>query len=156
MIQINHTRSLRVRMALKGESEMTETGAPSPETPAGDGMSMAALAAFPALNFWNAGALTPARAMVASLEAARLYMHAWWSFADASRAMLRQHQDRALDVIESQIAGAPSNADAEHANGPDVFAPMIAASRAYGEIGRSMIKAQRQAFEAMTPTDRPH
>lgn len=143
-------------MALKGESEMTETGAPSPETPAGDGMGMAALAPFPGLNFWNAGALTPARAMVASLEAARLYMHAWWSFADASRAMLRQHQDRALDVIKSQIAPSDTDAASKHSDSANVFAPMVAASRAYGEIGRSMIKAQRQALEAMTPTDWPH
>jgi hypothetical protein len=68
-----------------------------------DGMSGLPLMPFPFLNPWNWGAMTPARALAASIFLLRCSLDGWRHVADAMRASLQQDQDAMLRAFEQAL-----------------------------------------------------
>lgn len=137
------------------------------------GMSLLAVMPFPALNPLNWGALmVPRNAMLASLNTTRLALDAWRAGADSMRAMMRLQQDEFLRMLETSAreevsagdgADVEAQAEADGAVSEEAEAaatlmmrPMIAATRAYGRVGRAFIVAQRDTLRAFAPAEKPH
>jgi len=131
-----------------------------------DGMSWIGLAPFPAFNPLNWWALAnPANAMQASLHATRMGVEAWRATADGMRAALRAQQDAMLAFADSAAPAseaAPTEtaqAAKEHdsaAAGAAFVAPMLEVTRAYGQMGKAFIVAQRDTMRAFTEAGKPH
>lgn len=131
-----------------------------------DGMSWIAIAPFPAFNPLNWWALTnPANAMQASLHATRMGVEAWRATADGMRAALRAQQDALLaftDTATQATEPAPTEtgqAAKEHDSavaGVALVAPMLEVTRAYGQIGKAFIVAQRDAMRSFSEAGKPN
>jgi len=128
-----------------------------------DGMSWIALAPFPAfnpLNWWALG--NPANAMAASLHVTRMSIEAWRAGADGMRAALRAQQDALLSLTAtSQADSAPEGTEAAKeqdsaAAGAAFVAPMLEVTRAYGQMGKAFIVAQRDTMRAFSEAGKPH
>lgn len=133
-----------------------------------DGMSFVTLTPFPALNPLNWWALAhPANALSATLHHTHMALCAWRAGADGVRAMVRAQQD-ALLALTTERRAEPAEAAAEQAPAPtaeDVdsaavaaeFArPMLEMTRAYGQVGRAFIVAQRDTMRAFAEAGKPH
>jgi len=140
------------------------------KTASSDGMTLLALAPFPAFNPWNWWALTSSRnAMLASLKNTHLALDAWRAGVDSIRSVIRLQQDEMLRILSAEIEDAKRASAAEAADGAaseaedadaaaSIFVkPMIEATRAYGQVGRAFIVAQRDTLRAFAEhSDRPH
>lgn len=132
-----------------------------------DGMSLVALAPFPAFNPLNWWALaSPVNAMRAACHNTHMALDAWRAGADAMRAMLREQQDTMLALMErpdsvKRDSLEPETTKREEADSAAVAAefvhPMLEVTRAYGRIGKAFIVAQRDTMRAFAgQADRPH
>lgn len=136
---------------------------------AADGMSFVTLAPFPALNPLNWWALaTPANAFSATLHHTHMALNAWRAGADGMRAMVRAQQDAMLALAtqrpaeptaepsaEAAPAATPEEADSA-AVAAEFARPMLEMTRAYGQVGKAFIVAQRDAMRAFADAGKPH
>lgn len=109
---------------------------------------------FPAFNALNWGALTPARAALAGIEAFRLNLSAWRSACDAWRAMAREQQDLYIRTLERQLAG-PHRSKDEKAADDEAIQEAVAASplslfETYSALSRDFLAGQHAALDALT------
>lgn len=92
-----------------------------------------------------------ARAALLSMHMAEATLHASRRMLDASRAVLRQQQDAAMQAWRDQLEAASASAgDAERF---DMFAPFAAAAQAAAELNGALVRAQRGLAQSMS--DRP-
>lgn len=134
-----------------------------------DGMGMVALMPFPAFNMLNWGALAlPRNAMLASMHNAQLMLDAWRTSADCVRAMTRLQQDEMLQWLQTPVNAATKEAEDAGESAEDaqqkvqaeaettaalLMQPVIEATRAYGQVGRAFIVAQRDTMRAFARQD---
>jgi hypothetical protein len=127
------------------------------KTFSGDGASFLALMPFPALNPMNYWA--PSRtAMLLSLKNAQAALEAWRASSDCLRAMMRKQQDEMLALLAGateageDAKGAQNGDDGKERDGQAAAAmfvqPMLDATRAYGQVGKAFITAQRDTMRA--------
>jgi hypothetical protein len=135
---------------------------------AADGMAGLQMIPFPALNPWNWWALArPNVATRTALYGATATLQAWRIGADGMRAMVRAQQDSLLAMWapgEAPNEPNPPQASADaveskqepHAAAPTFVTPMLEATRAYGQIGKAFIVAQRDTMRAFSEAGKPH
>ncbi len=136
--------------------------APKSNSPGPDGMSWIALMPFPAFNPLNWWALAnPANAFAANMHATRAALDAWRAGADGMRMLLRAQQDAMLALAETEKA-EPAAQDGAAAPAEDTIVstefvrPMLEVTRAYGQMGRAFIVAQRDTMRAFTEAGKAH
>lgn len=140
-------------------------------TASNGGMSWLTLMPFPAFNPLNWGALASSHnATLAALHNTRLALDAWRAASDGMRAMMRLQQDELLKILgdaevpaaRKEAEPAESDATANDAHDADTAAamfvqPMIEATRAYGQVGKAFIVAQRDTLRAFArQQEAPH
>jgi hypothetical protein len=117
----------------------------------------------PSVNPWAWSGLAPiakqtAHAALASVDTAEVALAAWRRWIDASRSALRAQQDIMLDAWRTQLkqaAGARTDAEAASA-ASGLLSPMMAAAKAYEQVGEAVLEAQRGALDALSSSQRPH
>jgi len=140
-------------------------------TASSDGMGWLTLMPFPAFNPLNWGALASSHnAALAALHNTRLALDVWRATSDGMRAMMRLQQDELLKMLSDaetpaqRKETAPTESDARASEARDAEAatamfvqPMIEATRAYGQVGKAFIVAQRDTLRAFArPQESPH
>jgi hypothetical protein len=116
----------------------------------------------PSANPWAWSGAAPiarqtAQAALASVDTIELAFNAWRRWIDASQAALRAQQDTMLGLYRSQLRqAAGATAEAKASSPAEFLSPMMAAARAYEEVGEAVLEAQRGAVEALSTSKRPH
>jgi len=129
-------------------------------------MGWLALMPFPAFNPLNWSALTnPRNMMLASLNNAQLALDAWRVGTDSLRALVRLQQDEALRMLQLPLGGEEAGEsqpathpepEAEADAAPFYVRPMLEATRAYNQVGRAFIVAQRESLRALAREQQQH
>jgi hypothetical protein len=127
------------------------------KTNSGDGASFLGLMPLPALNPMNYWA--PSRtAMLLSLKNAQAALEAWRASSDCLRAMMRKQQDEMLALFAAEadagedakeVQRGDDDKDRDRQAAASMFVqPMLEATRAYGQVGKAFITAQRDTMRA--------
>jgi hypothetical protein len=95
------------------------------------------------------------RAALFGLDTFEANLRIWRNVLDAMREAGRIQQDAALESLRTQFKRG-DHLDEPAREGPALFAPFLAARRAYEQIGDAVLSAQRQALDTMSAETRPH
>jgi hypothetical protein len=102
---------------------------------------------------WNAAS---AQAASIGLDVIQANLRAWRSLADALTNALRAQQDIALKALQARANEAGPADGAAMPGGDQFLAPMVAARKAYEQMGEAVVEAQKQALQAFADQERPH
>ena len=96
-----------------------------------------------------------ARAALFGLDAFEANLRIWRGVLDAMREAGRAQQNAALESVRLQLKRGDHLGE-QADEGPALFAPFLAARRAYEQIGDAVLSAQRQALDTMSAEAQPH
>src|SRR5512145_2657114 len=106
----------------------------------------------PSVNPWAWSGAAPvarqtAEAALACIDTLEVAFSGWRRWIDASQAALRAQQDTMLGLCRTQLrqaAGATAEAEAS-SPATGLLSPMMAAAKAYEQVGEAVLEAQRGA-----------
>lgn len=94
------------------------------------------------------------RAALVGLDAFEANLRIWRNVLDAVREAGRVQQDAVFDNVRIQLRRS-GRADEEALEAPALMAPLLAARRAYEQVGDAVLAAQRRALDQMSAEARP-